>query len=72
MLRGIREREDLFHFQDEHELELDVTNLSPAEAAGIIHKHVAEVLRKVPVGKVADPEINGGETTVQSRWLALL
>ena len=44
VLRSIREREDIFHFEDENELELDVTYLSPSEAAGKISVHIAKVL----------------------------
>ncbi|KDN69430.1 hypothetical protein CSUB01_05347 [Colletotrichum sublineola] len=44
ILRSIREREDIFRFQDEYELELDVTQLSPGEAAAKICDHVAAVL----------------------------
>ncbi|KAJ2906433.1 hypothetical protein MKZ38_001793 [Zalerion maritima] len=35
ILRSIGEREDIFHFKDEYEAELDVTHLSPSEAAAL-------------------------------------
>ncbi|KAK4231884.1 hypothetical protein QBC38DRAFT_464820 [Podospora fimiseda] len=44
ILRGIREREDIFHFGDANELELDVTELSPIEAAIKIHEHFGKAL----------------------------
>ncbi|KAI0388383.1 hypothetical protein F5Y17DRAFT_222191 [Xylariaceae sp. FL0594] len=40
MLRDIREREDIFHFEDDYELELDVTHLSASEAASKIYEHI--------------------------------
>ncbi len=45
ILRSIREEQDIFHFKDGNELELDITHLSPGEAAVRIHNHVAEFLR---------------------------
>ena len=45
ILRSIREREDIFRFQDEYELELDVTQLTSSEAAAAIHDHIGTVLR---------------------------
>ncbi|KAK1579586.1 uncharacterized protein LY79DRAFT_522372 [Colletotrichum navitas] len=45
ILRSIREREDIFRFQDEYELELDVTQLTPSEAAAAIRDHVGTALR---------------------------
>ncbi|KAK3945477.1 hypothetical protein QBC46DRAFT_250246 [Diplogelasinospora grovesii] len=45
ILRSIREREDIFHFKDEYELELDITRLSPSEAAAKIHDHISKTLR---------------------------
>lgn len=46
ILRSIREGEDIFHFRDEYELELDVTLLSPSEAASEIHHHITKVDHK--------------------------
>ncbi|KAK5991830.1 hypothetical protein PT974_05216 [Cladobotryum mycophilum] len=40
ILRSIRECEDVFHFKDEYELQLDVTYLSPSEAARKIYDHI--------------------------------
>jgi len=45
ILRSIREREDIFRFQDEYELELDVTQLTSSEAAAAIHDHIGTALR---------------------------
>ena len=46
VLRSIREEEDIFLFKNGNELELDITHLSPSEAAGRIHDHVNWVLGK--------------------------
>ncbi len=46
ILRSIREEEDIFHFKDGNELDLDITHLSPSEAAVRIHDHIAEVIQK--------------------------
>lgn len=44
ILQHIRETEDIFHFGDENELELDVTLLSPFEVAGKIYDHIGRIL----------------------------
>ncbi|KAK2028999.1 hypothetical protein LX32DRAFT_673173 [Colletotrichum zoysiae] len=49
ILRSIREREDIFRFRDEYELELDVTQLSPIEAAARIRDHIGTALLRDPV-----------------------
>lgn len=46
ILRSIREREDIFQFHDEYELVLEVTNMSPGEAATKIYEHIGKVLQK--------------------------
>ncbi len=46
ILRSIRDEEDIFHFRDGNELDLDITHLSPSEAAVRIYDHVVEILRK--------------------------
>jgi hypothetical protein len=43
ILRSIREKEDIFHFADEYELELDVTHLAASETAGRIREHVDRI-----------------------------
>ena len=40
ILRRIRDQEDIFHFGDELELELDITHMSPCDAARSIYKHI--------------------------------
>ncbi len=47
ILREIRETEDIFHFGDENELDLDITSLSPVEAAVRILQHVVRVIEKI-------------------------
>ncbi|CAG7963010.1 unnamed protein product [Penicillium salamii] len=44
ILRRIRESEDIFHFNDENELEIDITQLSPSEVAGKIYDHIGKIL----------------------------
>jgi len=44
IVRSIREREDIFHFGDANELELDATSLSPTQAAHAIFQHVEHTL----------------------------
>lgn len=43
VLRDIRQKEEMYRFGDERELELDVTNLSPTEAAQKIVDHIMKV-----------------------------
>ncbi|KAK3904054.1 hypothetical protein C8A05DRAFT_14037 [Staphylotrichum tortipilum] len=52
-LRDIREKEDLFRFEDDNQMDLDITCLPPSEAAAKILQHVVRVL-----GKVSDGEKN--------------
>lgn len=40
IVRNIREKEDIYPFEDNNELELDVTHIYPAEAAQLIFKHI--------------------------------
>ncbi|KAE8380875.1 hypothetical protein BDV26DRAFT_289963 [Aspergillus bertholletiae] len=40
ILRHSRENEDIFHFRIEYDLTLDVTSLSPSEAAGKVYEHI--------------------------------
>lgn len=55
ILRSIREREDIVHFKDEHELELNVTYLSPSETAGKIYEHICcKTFQKDSTGPKAD------------------
>jgi hypothetical protein len=46
ILRMIRETEDIFHFEDGYEMELDVTRLSPGEAGSKIREHIRRVLQE--------------------------
>ncbi|KAH7002155.1 hypothetical protein EDB80DRAFT_867163 [Ilyonectria destructans] len=59
ILRSIREREDIFQFHDEYELVLEVTHLSPSEAATKIYEHIGRVFQKRLRLN------NGGEATCQ-------
>lgn len=43
LLQDIRRREQVFQLRDERELSLDITNLSPEQAALVIWEHVKEV-----------------------------
>lgn len=43
ILRSIRESEDIFRFGDDYELELDVTRLTPSEAAAKVCEHVGNL-----------------------------
>lgn len=45
VLRSIREQEEMFRFGGERELELDVSNLGPEEAAQRILRHVQKVMK---------------------------
>lgn len=45
ILCKIREGEDIFHFGGEMELELDITDLSPTEAASKAYEHICKVFR---------------------------
>ncbi|KAI1326340.1 hypothetical protein F5Y16DRAFT_400409 [Xylariaceae sp. FL0255] len=45
IIQAIREKEDLHRFRDTYEMELDVTNLSPNEAATHIYEHVNKILQ---------------------------
>lgn len=40
---NIREMEDIYHFKDQNELDLDVTEILPTEAAQRILDHIAEI-----------------------------
>jgi hypothetical protein len=40
IVRNVREKEDIYHFKDDNELELDITHISPAGAAQSIFKHI--------------------------------
>ena len=44
IVRNIREKEDIYHFKDDNELELDITHISPAEVAQSIFKHMYTIL----------------------------
>jgi len=46
ILNEIRDTEDIFHFDDEYELDLDVTSASADEAASAIVEHLERVLYK--------------------------
>lgn len=41
IVQNIRETEDVYHFKEGNEVEIDVTHYSPSEAAKVILKHVA-------------------------------
>jgi chloramphenicol 3-O-phosphotransferase len=45
ILQSIRRAEDIFRFKDEYELELDITYLTPSEAAAKIREHICTKLR---------------------------
>ncbi|KAM4066190.1 AAA domain-containing protein [Hirsutella rhossiliensis] len=51
ILRSIREREDIFRFKDENELELDVTLSSPREAARRIYDHLSKMFQLDDAGQ---------------------
>lgn len=46
ILNEIRDTEDIFHIDDEFELDLDVTSASADEAASAIVEHLERVLYK--------------------------
>ncbi|KAH6984740.1 hypothetical protein BKA56DRAFT_614459 [Ilyonectria sp. MPI-CAGE-AT-0026] len=46
ILQNIKKKEDIFQFHDKYELVLEVTNLSPSEAATKIYEHIGKVLQK--------------------------
>ncbi|KAH7166554.1 hypothetical protein EDB81DRAFT_640426, partial [Dactylonectria macrodidyma] len=43
LLRGIRQEEDIFRFGNEHEIELDVTNLTPSEASWKVFEYISKI-----------------------------
>lgn len=50
VLRDIRDKEDILHLKDENGLDLDITNLSHGDAAGVIYQHVVKVLERISGG----------------------
>ena len=50
VLRDIRDKEHILHLKDENELDLDITNLSHGDAAGVIYQHVVKVLERISGG----------------------
>lgn len=48
ILRSIRKREDLFHFGDFNELEINVNNIFPEQVASRIYENMSKTLGYKP------------------------